>query len=70
MPCYDPRVSPTYTDIQKYQNEIRILRQKVDKLTAMLCAQCRVSSFIHADVVDWWKVHKAWDIERGEYEVP
>lgn len=61
MPCYDSRDHYTYEQGQEER----------DRLTALLCAACRLldeASWTKArwpeELRQWWKAHKQWDEER------
>ena len=61
MPCYDERSSPGYI----YKEN----REKIDKLTRMLCTvlsslpSTQVKS-LNKEINDWWAKHQEWDRRR------
>lgn len=63
MPCY-AEPEPKYIHVDEH------LKQKVDKLTDMLCRvlTANFSSdfpvWVDTDIMNWWNKHKEWDKER------
>lgn len=60
------------TELQSLRSEKRKLLADLDKVTAFLCALCKVTRPTTIQQIDkledWWNKHKEFDKERAEYE--
>lgn len=69
MPCHDP-----LTDIEnkEYRRLVPILKNRINELTQILCATCRMMEGNHfpipAELEAWWAEHKAFDEEQKKNE--
>jgi hypothetical protein len=83
MPCIDAETSerlerdrPYRQAYEEHQKELKVVKDRLDCVTQLLCKQCMLLSqpalggeyLIHPDVLPWWNEHKEADRKRLEKE--